>query len=203
MPLKRFYILVLMTFLALVSGCKKENDDVLPDQRKRIVSFLTSSHSPRLVKEEELEPDGKQPFYTELAHGNLYRYIDNYYNPDRKNWAEVLPTSKVTITFRCYQFDFSAITDRDIPYFTNDPLWEKTFYEELGLTPGVWDFTPLEINLPHTNVIRGLKESLVGCRVGDDVEIYMTYGMAYGEDDFSILPKQSPIAIMYTVNSVE
>ncbi|MFQ7503174.1 MAG: hypothetical protein ACLRMJ_08855 [Alistipes finegoldii] len=39
-----------------------------------------------------------------------------------------------------------------------------------------------------------LYEALLGCREGDYVESYMTYNMAYGDINFSTIPKESPVA---------
>lgn len=200
MPIKRL-IAILVSTSFLLAGCKQD-DEILPDQQKRIVSFLTSSHSPRLVAADDLEEDSQLPFYT-VAGDAVYRYIGSYYNPDRVNWPEVTETSKITITFRAYLFaGYSAITEETVPYFTNDPLLEQAFID-IGLTPGEWSFEPLAIDMASTDIIKGLYLALVGCRQGDEVEAYMTYNMAYGDKHFSIIPRESPVAIFFTVNSVE
>ncbi len=193
---------ILLVLPVLLSGCSKEND-VQPEQRKRIESFLTSSHSPRLVAKENLEEGSSLPFYT-TAGDKVYRYIESYYNPDRINWPEVTASSKVTITFRIYSFDnFSSISDSTVPIYTNDPEWKEYFYDKLGLTPGYWTFEPKAINLASSGIIKGLRLALLGCREGDQVEAYMTYNMAYGDEDLGIIEKESPIAIFFTVNTVE
>ncbi|WP_418983553.1 FKBP-type peptidyl-prolyl cis-trans isomerase [Alistipes sp.] len=198
--MKRLLAILLLTPW-LLAGCEQD-DEILPDQQKRIVSFLTSSHSPRLVSEAELEENSQLPFYT-VAGDAVYRYIESYYNPDRVNWPVVTEESKVTITFRAYLFaNYSTITEKTIPFFTNDPLLEKAFYD-IGLTPGEWSFTPLAVDMASTDIIKGLYLALVGCRQGDQVEAYMTYNMAYGDKNFSIIPRESPVAIFFTVNSVE
>lgn len=198
--MKRLIAILLLTG-ALLAGCKQD-DEILPEQQKRIVSFLTSSHSPRLVSADELEEDSQLPFYT-VAGDAVYRYIESYYNPDRVNWPEVTESSKVTITFRAYIFaNYAAISETTIPYFTNDPLLEEAFLE-IGLTPGEWSFEPLAVDMASTDIIKGLYLALVGCRQGDQVEAYMTYNMAYGDKNFSIIPRESPVAIFFTVNSVE
>lgn len=198
--MKRLLAILLLTPW-LLAGCEQD-DEILPDQQKRIVSFLTSSHSPRLVSEAELEENSQLPFYT-VAGDAVYRYIESYYNPDRVNWPVVTEESKVTITFRAYLFaNYSTITEKTIPFFTNDPLLEKAFYD-IGLTPGEWSFSPLAVDMASTDIIKGLYLALVGCRQGDQVEAYMTYNMAYGDKNFSIIPRESPVAIFFTVNSVE
>lgn len=208
MPMKKL-LAILLLFSALWVGCSKD-DDVQPEQRKRIESFLTSSHSPRLVAEADLEEGSSLPFYT-TAGDKVYRYIESYYNPDRVNWPEVTVSSKVTITFRIYTFDnYTSITDTTVPIYTNDPEWEQKL-EDLGLTLkdeegnpiGIWKFEPKAINLASSSIIKGLRLALLGCRQGDQVEAYMTYNMAYGDEDLGIIEKESPIAIFFTIDTVE
>ncbi len=208
MPMKKFFAILLL-FPMLWFGCSKE-DDVQPEQRKRIESFLTSSHSPRLVAEENLEEGSSLPFYT-TAGNKVYRYIENYYDPDRVNWPEVTASSKVAITFRIYSFDnYTSITDTTVPIYTNDPEWEQKL-EKLGLTLkdeegnpiGIWNFEPKVITPASSGIINGLRLALLGCRQGDHVEAYMTYNMAYGDEDLGIIEKESPLAIFFTINTVE
>lgn len=113
------------------------------------------------------------------------------------------PTSKVTLTFRLYEFAYSAITDATVPFYTNDPLYEYMFYEELGLTPGVWSFEPVTIDLATDRILNGWRLALIGCRGGDDVEAYLTFNEAYGDEYFSVIPKESPVTVFFTIDSVE
>ena len=68
----------------LAAGCEKE-EEAFVQQRQRIVSYLTTTHTPRLVSVDDLEEESQLPFYTMPVNG-LYRYIASYYNPDRSNW---------------------------------------------------------------------------------------------------------------------
>ena len=54
-----------------------------------------------------------------------------------------------------------------------------------------------------SGIIKGLYEALLGCREGDYVESYMTYNMAYGDKYVSTIPRESPVAWFFTVESVE
>ncbi len=198
--------IIAAALLALVA-CSKEDEDILPKQREQMVKYLESTHAPRLVAEEAVEAGTEQPFYS--MHGStVYRYIDGYYNPDRATRTEVTATSKVTITFSAYLFNFQNIqTDGSritMPFYSNDPLLKELFFsEEVGLTPGAWSFEPLEIDLAKGGVINGLRLALIGCRAQDRVEAYMTYNMAYGDDYLNIIEKEQPIAYFFTIQKVE
>lgn len=203
MAMKRLFatITMLCCCAALTAGCSDE-EDVLPNLQKKIVSYLTSAHSPRLIAEEEIAEQGELPFYSTFANGSVYRYIEGYFNPDRQSRAEVTRTSKVKITFRLYEFTGSAITDSTMPLYTNDAALEAALIEA-GLTPGAWRFEPLTVDMRHGGIIKGLRIALVGCREGDTAEAYMTYDMAYGDKNFGVLPRESSVACFFTVNSVE
>lgn len=202
MNMTRYKLTGLLAALLLLAGCSQE-EETLPNQRNSIVSFLTSTHAPQLISEEAVaeSPDENPPFYT--AKGNtVYRYISNYYDSGRASRAEVQSGSRVSITFRAYVFSMRNITDSDMPFFTNDPDLEQALYEA-GLTPGVWKFEPMELTLGQSGIIKGLELALLGCRQGDEVECYMTYNMAYGDTNFATIPRESAVAIFFTVNGVD
>lgn len=202
MNMTRYKFTGLLAALLLLAGCSQE-EETLPNQRNSIVSFLTSTHAPQLISDEAVaeSPDENPPFYT--AKGNtVYRYISNYYDSGRASRAEVKSGSRVSITFRAYVFSMRNITDSDMPFFTNDPDLEQALYEA-GLTPGVWKFEPMELTLGQSGIIKGLELALLGCRQGDEVECYMTYNMAYGDTNFATIPRESAVAIFFTVNGVD
>ncbi|WP_298076427.1 FKBP-type peptidyl-prolyl cis-trans isomerase [uncultured Alistipes sp.] len=202
MNMTRYKLTGLLAALLLLAGCSQE-EETLPNQRNSIVSFLTSTHAPQLISDEAVaeSPDENPPFYT--AKGNtVYRYISNYYDSGRASRAEVKSGSRVSITFRAYVFSMRNITDSDMPFFTNDPDLEQALYEA-GLTPGVWKFEPMELTLGQSGIIKGLELALLGCRQGDEVECYMTYNMAYGDTNFATIPRESAVAIFFTVNGVD
>ena len=202
MNMTRYKLTGLLAALLLLAGCSQE-EETLPNQRNSIVSFLTSTHAPQLISEVAVaeSPDENPPFYT--AEGNtVYRYISNYYDSGRASRAEVKSGSRVSITFRAYVFSMRNITDSDMPFFTNDPDLEQALYEA-GLTPGVWKFEPMELTLGQSGIIKGLELALLGCRQGDEVECYMTYNMAYGDTNFATIPRESAVAIFFTVNGVD
>ena len=202
MNMTRYKLTGLLAALLLLAGCSQE-EETLPNQRNSIVSFLTSTHAPQLISEEAVaeSPDENPPFYK--AKGNtVSRYISNYYDSGRASRAEVKSGSRVSITFRAYVFSMRNITDSDMPFFTNDPDLEQALYEA-GLTPGVWKFEPMELTLGQSGIIKGLELALLGCRQGDEVECYMTYNMAYGDTNFATIPRESAVAIFFTVNGVD
>lgn len=199
MPMKRLWPYLLAVLVAM-GGVSCSDEEVLPNQREKLVSYLESSHAPALVEESQADEEAQQAFYT-VSGSTVYRYIENYYAPGRDQKKEVGASLKVTITFRAYVFTYSNITDSTFPYYSNDPLLREA-YLELGLADGAWSFEPLTLDM-RGDILKGLRFALLGCREGDEVEAYMTYNMAYGDKNFSTIPLESPVAWFFTVEAVE
>ncbi len=202
MPMKKLFTILLMTTLCLVSCSDLE--DVQPEQIRKIESFLRGSHRPSLIPEEEIDPAevGKVSNYYTTMGDVAYRYIHNVNDPERAGRKEVTSTSVATITFRMYVFTYTTVPDTRLPEYTNDREL-KLAYENVGLNVSHWPFEPLEVNMAGSSILNGLQLALEGCREGDAVELYMTYNMAYGDDYFAVIPRQSPIYIYFTVDRVE
>lgn len=203
--MKRLFACLTLLGALAAGGCSDE-EEVLPDQRSRIESYLRSTHSPRLVREDETDTEERLPCFS-VAGNAVYRYIANRYDPERPSRREVGETSVVRITFRAYVFSYANIVTSGqsvtMPYYTNDPLLRDAFLSLEGFDPSFWSFEPRRIEMQRGDILKGLRFALLGCREGDEAEAYMTYDAAYGDDDFSIVPRQSPIAIFFTVDSVE
>lgn len=203
MQMIRKIVVVFSALFALIFvGCAK-NDDILPEQQKKIVTFLTGGHNPKLISEQDAETslETNPPYYSSFGN-TAYRYIADIYNPERASKAEVAVGDAVSITFRAYLFSGGAPTMADL-YYTNDPTLKEALVNDAGLNAQYWSFEPLTIILGRTEILKGLSASLVGCREGDVVEVYMTYKMAYGSNDIGTVPKDSPVALFFTITKVE
>lgn len=197
-------------------GCA-DREDVHGKQVTGIVNFLERSHWPQLIPEADYEEGSRSPFYTTLGDA-VFRYIDadDYFNPDRENRPEVTDRSWVMFTFTAYVFNNSAIvgipdggvteanfSNITLPFYSNDPAFID-YLELAGLTPGAWNFEPLTVDMRDPGILKGLRLALLGCRQGDRVEAYMTYNMAYGDKTYMyFIPKESPIAIFFSIDKVE
>lgn len=66
--------MILLAALLVVTGCG-EDDKVLPEQQQQFESFLSGSHQPRLVTEQEaMSSDEDLDFYSTFGRWS-YRYI--------------------------------------------------------------------------------------------------------------------------------
>ena len=186
--------------LAFVVGCSKD-DTVLSSQRNDIVRFLTSSHVPRLVAEEDMESSLEaQPEFYQKLNVDLYRYISTYYDAGRDSRTMIDENDEVTMTFTAYTFTGGIPRTENI-YLSNDAAVIEQL-KQAGLNSEYWSAEPLVVKLGETNIIKGVSKSLIGCREADKVEVYMTFEQAYQNKVIGVVPFESAVVWHYTIDSV-
>ncbi len=181
-----------------MAGCDNQ-EDMFTKQQEGIVRYLESTR--RLVAEEKVdEVIEEQPaFYTAFGR-ELYRHIVNYYDEGRDAKAEVKQGSTLEITFNAYVFNNSEPTLTSC-YWSNDPTTIGSLEKNGNKLD--WSTEPLQITIGSTHIIDGLKRGLTGCREGDQVQLYMTYKMAYGKQLVGTVPKYSAVAWYINILSVK
>ena len=202
MGMKQRLIMAVFAFvsLAFVVGCSKD-DMTVSSQRNDIVRFLTSSHVPRLVAEEEMENSLEaQPEFYQKLNIDLYRYISTYYDSGRDKRAVIDDGDEVTLTFTAYTFSGGMPRTENV-YLSNDAAVIEQL-RQAGLNTEYWSTEPLVVKLGETNIIKGVSKSLIGCREADKVEVYMTFEEAYQNKVIGIVPFESAVVWHYTIDSV-
>lgn len=186
--------------MAFVVGCN-DDEKTVESQRTTIERYLTSSHQPRLIPESEIENslELNPPFYEKLSQ-NVYRYIATYYNADRDLQVEVEMGDLVELTATGYIFTGSSPSIHTV-YYTNEAEVIASLVKE-GLNDQYWSAEPMVVRLGETDIIKGVELSLLECREGDRVEVYMTHEAAYGKDPVGLLPKESAVLWIYSIDKV-
>ncbi len=194
---------ILFAWLLLFAACSDDDTDTVVEQQEDIVSFLTSTHSPALISEKSVAEslDDDPEFYSTSGY-TTYRYIEDYYNTDREQYKLLEKGDVITITFWCYDFSTYTTPSDSYLYYTNDPAYEQAF-QEAGLNTQYWSFEPLEITLGAGDILNSIETALVGCRVNDKVELYLTYNMAYGSQWVGVTSLEEPMAFFCTIDSIE
>lgn len=189
--------------MLFVCGCSAYDQDEIDDQREDIVSFLTTKHSPLLIAESDVADslDDDPEFYTTYS-DRAYRYIVDYYNQERLNRTEVKSGDTIYLTFWCYDFSTYATPSDSYLYFTNDPTYESAL-QAAGLNTEYWSFEPSKVVLGNGDILNAIEKSLIGCREGDTVEIYLTYNLAYGSNWVGLTTLESPVAFFCSIDSIE
>jgi hypothetical protein len=201
MKSKIWIAFVVAASLLFSVACSDEAVDVAETQRNSIVSYLTSSHSPRLINKKDVGQalEKNPPFYEQVEY-NTFRYIDDYYNPERESRVQVAEGDEVELTFTAYIFSGSKPAVSAI-YLTNDQV-QIDALQNTGLNVEYWKAEPLRVKIGQTNIIKGVEVSLIGCREGDSVEVYMTLDAAYGDDVVGVVPLESSVVWYYTIDKV-
>ena len=196
---------VIMFFVAMVAallvGCS-DDDKLVESQRTAIERYLTSSHNPRLIPQEEVVNSitYSPPVYEKFGL-DLYRYIATDYDADREQRAEVVKGAEVEIVYTAYRFSGSA-PRINMVYATNDADVIAELADD-GLNVEYWSDEPMKIKIGSTNIINGLEKSLLGCREGDVVEAYMTQRVAYNDKSVGVVEKNTSVMWSYTIVSVQ
>lgn len=202
MNMKKIALIIIPLLTVMLCGCSDDADGILSRQQTSMTSYLTSTHSPRLIAEENLDSSlEREPQYYSTFGQTAYRYISTLYDEGRDDRPEVEWGDRVEIRYTAYVFDFRNVTAANI-YATNE-LASLIELEQAGLnTSYEWTTDPLVIELGSTDIIKGVESALVGCREGDSVEVYMTYSMAYDDMAIGAVPYQSPVAWYFTIETV-
>lgn len=203
----------------MLFSCSNE-EDILPQQQEKIVSYLTSKHTPLLLSEQDAAQslDNDPPYYSTFGN-TTYRYIADIYNADRLTRPEVSEGCRLDLTFSLYDFTPYTTPKPAECIYSNDTTVINRLVES-GLNPRYWveydangepirdefgQFVPIgqTLLIGGGATISGLQEALVGCREQDEVELYMTYNQAYGEKLIvGLMTKECPVAFFCRINKV-
>ena len=187
----------------LASGCSNDTDTVLTSQQTGIERYLTGSHQPRLIVEDDIgnSLDDEPQFYTRWGM-NIYRYIATYYAEGRDGRDEVRKGSTIEIVYTAYIFNNAAPTITNM-FATNDAE-SLAKLEEMGLDAEYeWTTEPMRVKIGADELLSGLETALKGCREGDSVEVYLTYEAAYGKHYVGKVPSKSSVVWFVDIVNVE
>jgi FKBP-type peptidyl-prolyl cis-trans isomerase 2 len=73
---------------------------------------------------------------------------------------------------------------------------------DMGLNTEYWSDEPMKIKMGSTSIITGLEKSLLGCREGDVVEVYMTSKVAYDDKSVGVVLRDMSVMWSFTITSV-
>lgn len=195
--------MLVIVALGLSLSCENETDTTLTTQQDSISKYLSSSHQPRLIPEAEVETSlEEQPQYYSQWGLDIYRYISTMYAEGRDQAAVVERGKSLSITYTAYIFKNGSLTT-DTMYATNDPD-SIAKLEAAGLnTDYEWSSEPYEFVFGDGSMLKSLETALEGCREGDNVEIYLTFEAAYGNNHIGKVPSKSPVVWFIDIVSVE
>ena len=111
--------------LAALVSCSDE-EDILPQQQEKIVSYLTRSHTPTLLSEQDAAQslDNDPPYYSTFGN-TTYRYIADVYDEERLTRPEVSEGSRVELTFSLYDFTAYSTPKPNERYDDHQPVGRR------------------------------------------------------------------------------
>ncbi|MFI3318207.1 MAG: FKBP-type peptidyl-prolyl cis-trans isomerase [Rikenellaceae bacterium] len=177
---------MLLAGIALV-GCADPEEDLNAEQIEDIESYLTSSHSPTLIDEQDIDTfiNPTPEFYSTFGN-KAFRYILDYYNADRELQSLISAGDRISLTLSIYEFEaYTSSTTTQGLLYSNDPDY-KDIVIEYGLNASYWTFEPKEIVVGSGDIIKGVDAALVGCRLGDSVEFYVSCDEGYGDKEIGV-----------------
>ena len=184
------------------SACTDEEEERITSQKDKMVTFLEKTLKLKTYQEAmDSSADENTPFYT--VHGEwVFRWITNYYDAGRHELPQVRQGSVVGLTLSIYSYTGSQITDTTLPLFTNNEELRDRLLSS-GLNLEYWSFEPYYVEVGAGNTISGLELALDGCRLYDQVEVYMTFSEAYGGEWLLTVAPESGLVVFYTIESVQ
>ena len=203
MVMKRILYIAMICLTAVgFASCTDEEEERITSQKDKMTTFLKNTLKLKTY-EEAMDPAAEEntPFYT--VHGEwAFRWIKNYYDLGRHEQSQVRQGSVVGLTLSIYPYTGSKVSDSTLPLYTNDEELRERL-QTAGLNLEYWSFEPYYVEVGAGDTISGLELALDGCRLHDQVEVYMTFSEAYGGDWLLTVAPESGLIVFYTVESVQ
>ncbi len=195
-------LLLIVAFSAILCGCSATEDDNL-DQRDDIISYLESSHSPKLISQSEVASslDDEPAFYTTTGL-TTFRYIEDFYNVERESKTTIKKGSKIEITMSLYDFTDMTTPSTSTILFSNDPDQIENLKLLSEWFTGEWSTDPMALTVGAGSLFGGVETLLVGCKEGDVLEFYMTFNETYGTSLIGVATEQAPLALFCEILTV-
>jgi hypothetical protein len=183
MKLKGIFVLAVVGLVvAFVATSCVATDEFAPKQRTQIEKYLSG-------KEYRVTADSA---FVYLA-GNKYEIPAT----DRRQGA--LVGDRVTFNFEAYIFESNG--PKDLPYYTNKQYVAEMLPENLNTE--YWHFEPMVATIGAGDILNPLEEAFEGCINGDSLLVFLTSSIAYGSTGMGIVPKDTPVMMILTVEGVE
>lgn len=183
MKLKGIFVLAVVGLVvAFVATSCVATDEFAPKQRTQIEKYLSG-------KEYRVTADSA---FVYLA-GNKYEIPAT----DRRQGA--LVGDRVTFNFEAYIFESNG--PKDLPYYTNKQYVAEMLPENLNTE--YWHFEPMVATIGAGDILNPLEDAFEGCINGDSLLVFLTSSIAYGSTGMGIVPKDTPVMMILTVEGVE
>ncbi len=187
---------VVAAALSLLVSCNKLADATDSSKTKILASFRQQGIYERNNIPEDTNPNSIKGYYDII--GGAYRYITNENRDGRADAQEISAGDSVSFYFDARIFVSSY--DNSKTYFTNS--YSRIKY--LGnnnpeFDASGWSSDSLRIKVgSDPEILKSVQNVLPGCRVGDEVRIYLPPNVAYGSKSNGVVPGKSTLIFELT-----
>lgn len=168
-------------FAAAFANCNSE-DTAVTSQISDIRSYL----------------DGLGNSITYYSDGDVYYFVAANAYPPSVPAVAVEEGDEVSFYYEGYVFSRSATGGKGGIFATN----RTDIIDALGLTPGGIEEGVKTITAGRGEVMNGIDRVISRSLRGDSIMIYMPSSEGYGGDYFNVVPPNSPLAFVITIEDV-
>jgi hypothetical protein len=186
----------MLLVLVLVTACGKM-DDAVSEAQTKIRTYL---HSQKIYDPSNYPdplPTDEKGQYDVV--GGVFRYITTQDSDGRESWPTVEAGDEVSLRFDARVFGGSSFSQFALFYSNNPTTIEIYRGSNDQFDPTDWPTTPYKAQLGAGKLMPAVDNALVGCRVGDKVQLFVTPELAYGSKQNYTVPAYSTLAFEITI----
>jgi hypothetical protein len=133
--------------------------------------------------------------------GGVFRYIVTQNSDGREGWPVVEMGDELSLRFDARIFSGNSFDRFPLFYSNNATTIEIYRGSNDQFDPVEWPTTPFMATLGDGQLMPAIENALVGCRVGDKVQLFITPDLAYGDKQNYSVPANSTLAFEITIET--
>jgi hypothetical protein len=198
--MKKGFWIGILAVVGLVASCDRM-DDIVDTAQIKIRTYLHGQKIYDPTNYPDPLPTDEKGQYDIV--GGVFRYIVTQDSDGRETWQEVGKDDVVALRFDGRIFSGSSFDRFPLFYSNNATTIEIYRGSNDQFDPVDWPTTPLEAKLGGGELMPAVDNALVGCRVGDKVQLFITPNLAYGGKQNYSVPANSTIAFEIIIEEIK
>jgi hypothetical protein len=200
MVMKRGIVVGILAVVGFVSSCGRM-DDIVDEAQTKIRSYLHGQKIYDPTNYPDPMPTDEKGRYDIV--GGAFRYIVTQDSDGRDGWAEVKNGDEIALWFDARIFSGSSFDRFPLFYSNNATTIEIYRGSNDQFDPVEWPTTPFIAKLGDGQLMPAVENALVGCRVGDKVQLFIPPDIGYGNRQNYSVPANATLAFEITIQSIE
>jgi hypothetical protein len=196
--MKRSIFTGILSVLVLVGSCGKTGD-IVDDAQTKIRTYLHGQKIYDPTNYPDPRPTDEKEQY-DVVDG-VFRYIVTQDSDGRESWPVVRTGDEISIRFDARIFRGSSFNQFPLFYSNNATTIEIYRGSNDQFDPVEWPTTPFIAKIGAGQLMPAIDNALIGCRVGDKVQLFITPDLAYGGKQNYSVPANSTLAFEITIET--